>query len=100
MKDKITRLVENSREEIINLTQDLVSIHSETGNEGKIIERLESIMNDYGFDEVKIDAMGNLIGRIGSGKTTLLRALLGLVPNDSGEMYWNGEEITARSFQF
>ncbi|MHA1760617.1 MAG: ABC transporter ATP-binding protein [Candidatus Heimdallarchaeota archaeon] len=33
-------------------------------------------------------------GRIGSGKTTLLRSLLGLVPNDSGEMYWNGEEIT------
>ncbi|MDQ6675097.1 MAG: ABC transporter ATP-binding protein/permease [Chloroflexota bacterium] len=29
-------------------------------------------------------------GRIGSGKTTLLRALLGLVPLDSGEIHWNG----------
>lgn len=28
-------------------------------------------------------------GRIGSGKTTLLRVLLGLLPKDSGEVYWN-----------
>jgi ATP-binding cassette, subfamily B, bacterial len=34
-------------------------------------------------------------GRIGSGKTTLLRALLGLLPLESGELRWNGELITA-----
>jgi ATP-binding cassette subfamily B protein len=33
-------------------------------------------------------------GRIGSGKTTLLRTLLGLLPKESGEVYWNGECIT------
>ncbi|NHJ38939.1 MAG: ABC transporter ATP-binding protein [Asgard group archaeon] len=32
-------------------------------------------------------------GRIGSGKTTLLRALMGLVPKDSGKIYWNEEEL-------
>lgn len=32
-------------------------------------------------------------GRIGSGKTTLLRALLGLVPRESGEILWNGEPV-------
>jgi ATP-binding cassette, subfamily B, bacterial len=32
-------------------------------------------------------------GRIGSGKTTLLRALLGLVPLESGEVRWNGEVV-------
>jgi ATP-binding cassette, subfamily B, bacterial len=32
-------------------------------------------------------------GRIGSGKTTLLRTLLGLLPAQSGEIYWNGEMI-------
>ena len=30
-----------------------------------------------------------ITGRIGAGKTTLLRALLGLVPADSGEIRWN-----------
>jgi ATP-binding cassette subfamily B protein len=29
-------------------------------------------------------------GRVGSGKTTLLRVLLGLLPKDSGQIYWNG----------
>ena len=31
-----------------------------------------------------------ITGRIGSGKTTLLRAVLGLLPKDSGEVRWNG----------
>lgn len=34
-----------------------------------------------------------ITGRIGSGKTTLLRSLLGLLPHDSGEIYWNGQLI-------
>jgi ATP-binding cassette subfamily B protein len=34
-----------------------------------------------------------ITGRIGSGKTTLLRALLGLLPKDAGEIYWNGERV-------
>ena len=29
-------------------------------------------------------------GRIGSGKSTFVRVLLGLLPKDSGEIYWNG----------
>jgi ATP-binding cassette subfamily B protein len=32
-------------------------------------------------------------GRIGSGKTTLLRVLMGLLPKDAGEIYWNDERI-------
>jgi len=32
-------------------------------------------------------------GRVGAGKTTLLRALLGLLPRDSGEIQWNGREV-------
>lgn len=31
-----------------------------------------------------------ITGRIGSGKTTLLRVLLGLLPKQSGTIYWNG----------
>lgn len=34
-----------------------------------------------------------ITGRIGSGKTTLLRALLGLIPRQSGEIYWNGQKL-------
>jgi len=31
-----------------------------------------------------------ITGRVGSGKTTLLQALLGLLPAQSGQVYWNG----------
>ena len=35
-----------------------------------------------------------ITGRIGSGKTTLLRTLLGLLPQDAGEVSWNGERVS------
>ncbi|MCI0549622.1 MAG: ABC transporter ATP-binding protein/permease, partial [Anaerolineae bacterium] len=34
-------------------------------------------------------------GRIGSGKTTLVRALLGLLPLESGEIRWNGNLVSS-----
>jgi ATP-binding cassette subfamily B protein len=34
-----------------------------------------------------------ITGRIGSGKTTLLRALLGLLPADTGTILWNGTRV-------
>jgi ATP-binding cassette subfamily B protein len=35
-----------------------------------------------------------ITGRIGSGKTTLLRVLLGLLPQDEGQIRWNGLLVT------
>ena len=50
--------------------------------------------SDNGIVDVDLElARGSftvVTGRIGAGKTTLLRALLGLVPADSGEILWNG----------
>jgi ATP-binding cassette subfamily B protein len=34
-----------------------------------------------------------IVGRLGAGKTTLLRALLGLLPPQGGEVYWNGRQV-------
>lgn len=34
-----------------------------------------------------------ITGSIGAGKTTLLRVLLGLLPLQSGSLYWNGELV-------
>ena len=36
-----------------------------------------------------------ITGRVGSGKTTLVRALLGLLPIESGEIRWNGNLISS-----
>ncbi len=34
-----------------------------------------------------------ITGRVGSGKSTLLQALLGLLPLQSGGIYWNGKRV-------
>lgn len=43
--------------------------------------------------EIRRGSLTVITGRVGSGKTTLLRVLLGLLPKDSGEIYWNGEPV-------
>jgi ATP-binding cassette subfamily B protein len=39
-------------------------------------------------------------GRVGSGKTTLLRAILGLLPRESGEIRWNGALVADPAAHF
>ncbi len=40
-----------------------------------------------------------ITGKVGSGKTTLVRALLGLIPLETGRIFWNGKEVRdPRSF--
>ena len=34
-----------------------------------------------------------ITGRVGSGKTTLLRVILGLLPKDDGEIFWNEKSV-------
>lgn len=34
-----------------------------------------------------------ITGQIGSGKTTLLRTVLGLLPRQAGDIFWNGQRI-------
>jgi ATP-binding cassette subfamily B protein len=36
-----------------------------------------------------------ITGQVGSGKTTLLRVLLGLLPRDKGEIFWNEKAVEA-----
>lgn len=43
--------------------------------------------------EIQRGSLTVITGRIGSGKTTLLRVLLGLLPKQAGEIYWNGRIV-------
>lgn len=36
-----------------------------------------------------------ITGQVGAGKSTLLRLLLGLLPTDEGEIFWNGQRVQA-----
>jgi ATP-binding cassette subfamily B protein len=49
-------------------------------------------IHDVSF-ELKRGSLTVVTGRIGSGKTTLLRAVLGLLPAESGDVLWNGRSL-------
>jgi len=53
--------------ELSTFMQDIIRIPSLSSEEGAVIERIREEMMRVGFDEVTIDPMGNLLGRIGSG---------------------------------
>jgi len=65
-------LTSDLKQHLIEFAQGLVRIQSISGQEEKIIRFAAQRMSDLGYDEVTIDAMGNLLGRIGSGDTAIL----------------------------
>ena len=60
------------QEELIAFTQALIRIQSVSGHEEQIIRFLAQKMQALGYDEVILDAMGNLLGRIGHGSRSIL----------------------------
>ena len=70
--DTLDLITPELKEELIEFTQSLVRIKSISGQEGEIVKLIEKKMNTLGYDEVTIDSMGNVVGRIGnSGKTIM-----------------------------
>ncbi len=65
-------LTSEVKEELIEFTQSLVRIKSLSGQEGEIIKFIEAKMIALGYDEVTIDSMGNLVGRIGHGEKAIM----------------------------
>jgi len=49
----------------------LVKIKSLSMQEEGVVNELKTIMEEAGFDEVRIDGLGNVIGRIGNGKKVI-----------------------------
>jgi len=60
------------KKELIEFTQSLVRIKSVSGQEEEIVKFIEKKMNALGYDEVIIDSMGNVLGRIGNGEKAIM----------------------------
>ncbi|UCC82172.1 MAG: YgeY family selenium metabolism-linked hydrolase [Gemmatimonadota bacterium] len=67
MRDTIATAAGSYRSDLIDFVREIVSIRSLSGEEGPVVDRLKAEMLEIGYDEVRIDPMGNLLGRIGSG---------------------------------
>lgn len=61
-------LAEKYREDIVKFMSKLIKARSYSGEEKEVIQVIKEEMEKVGFDEVKIDGLGNILGRIGNGK--------------------------------
>ena len=50
---------------------DLIRTPSFSSKEGKVIQVIKKEMQKVGFDQVRIDGLGNIIGRIGKGRRVI-----------------------------
>ena len=67
MNESIHSAAESVRDDMATLLREIVAIPSPSGREGDVVERLRSAMVEFGYDDVRVDKFGNLLGRIGSG---------------------------------
>lgn len=58
--------------DLLAFAQGLVQIQSYTGQEETAARFIAEKMNDLGYDEVRIDRYGNVVGRVGGGEKVIL----------------------------
>lgn len=69
---RISAWCKDHEQEMVTFLRDFVAIPSYTYEEGDAIKFLAAKMKDFGFDEVRIDPVGNCLGRVGSGPTVMI----------------------------
>ena len=57
--------------EMTTFLRDMIAIPSESAGERDVVACVADEMRRVGFDEVKIDGLGNVLGRVGSGPTVI-----------------------------
>lgn len=63
----IARLATEREGAMVAFLRDIVAIRSMSGDEEAVVRRIAREMEQLAFDEVKIDALGNVLGRVGHG---------------------------------
>jgi len=64
--------VEARRQDIITFLKDIIAIPSMESQIGPVGERIGEEMRRLGYDEVRFDIMGNILGRIGNGPRVMV----------------------------
>jgi putative selenium metabolism hydrolase len=70
--DKVRQLVHRDQDKVVQFLRDIVAIQSFSCQEENVVRRIAKEMEAVGFDEVRLDAVGNVIGRIGHGPVKIM----------------------------
>ncbi|MCH8929129.1 MAG: YgeY family selenium metabolism-linked hydrolase [Candidatus Marinimicrobia bacterium] len=72
MNEKYKIEVESVQEDLVSFLREIVEIPSPSCEEKEVAERVKSEMEKLGYDEVRIDSFGNVIGKLGDGNKIIL----------------------------
>ena len=72
MNNIIADILKEYKDEIIAFASEVVKTRSLTCQEGEVASLIAGKMEELGYDEITIDDMGNVLGRIGSGDAKLM----------------------------
>jgi putative selenium metabolism hydrolase len=66
--EKIEKLAEEMNSDVEGFLRDLIAIKSTSMGEEEVVKRIREEMETLDFDEIIIDKMGNILGRVGNGE--------------------------------
>lgn len=66
--NKINKRAKELERDTANFLMDMIRVPSFSCKEKEVVQVIKKEMEKVGFDEVRIDGLGSVIGRIGSGK--------------------------------
>lgn len=69
---ELHKKIKSYEKDMVNFARDIIKTPSFSCQEGKLVERIKKEMIKAGFDKIKIDAMGNIIGFLGKGKKKIM----------------------------
>lgn len=72
MKHKIDKLSKEIQDDVIKFTQQLIRTKSYTGQEEELANIVKNKMIELDYDEIILDKLGNVIGRIGNGDIKIM----------------------------
>lgn len=68
---KLADAIKASENDLFKTLRHLISIPSLSGDEKAVVEAIKEVMHTLGYDEIIVDGMGNILGRVGEGERVL-----------------------------
>jgi len=64
----ILSAAQKNERSVVKFLRDLIAVKSLSAEEGPVIARIREEMESCAYDEITVDGMGNILGRIGRGR--------------------------------
>ena len=71
MSNDYNKLAHDVQDDLVQFLKDIVAIPSLSSEEGPVVQRIKEEMEKLGFEEITIDPLGNIVGRIGNGSKSV-----------------------------